>query len=231
MFEATNVPLDDNLKLALAPAGQQAWDELKPQGSIDFTAHVTRQPNETRAERGGGAAARVGPVSIEPRLIPPFGRDRGHRDVQTRPGGLARRHRPPRSLGLLESNRAHGKLPPMAAGSAACRKSMSIGLTTDRELLAALPPAVQAMVEKLQPSGTIGLSQRQLQFRKSRRRRQGIAADVGRELGVPAGGNSRSRAAAGYHGRYSAGRAERRANRVSAPASWHSIRCCGKTCN
>ena len=34
-FEATNVPLDDNLKLALSskPAAQQAWDELRPQGA------------------------------------------------------------------------------------------------------------------------------------------------------------------------------------------------------
>ena len=39
--------------------------------------------------------------------------------------------------------------------------------STNRELLAALPPALQTVVERLQPSGTFGLYNSNLSFAKS----------------------------------------------------------------
>ncbi len=69
-IDASDVPLDDTLKNALtvAPAGQRAWDELRPQGRVDFTAHVTKQADQM-PEIGVVLRPRGNTVSIEPRMF------------------------------------------------------------------------------------------------------------------------------------------------------------------
>ena len=48
-IDAWDVPLDDTLKLALPPPGQQAWDELRPQGRVDFR-RMRRSPGIRRSQ-------------------------------------------------------------------------------------------------------------------------------------------------------------------------------------
>ena len=102
-FEATNVPLDDNLKQALSskPAAQQAWNELQPQGNIDFTAHVTRQPNELEPNVEVTLRPRENTVSIEPRMFPyRLEQVEGAGHLQARPGRAEEHRCPSRSSGL-----------------------------------------------------------------------------------------------------------------------------------
>ncbi|MEX0641298.1 MAG: hypothetical protein WD468_01280, partial [Pirellulales bacterium] len=166
-FEATNVPLDDNLKLALTPPVQQAWNELKPQGNVSFTAHVTRQPNEIQPNVEVTLRPCEHTVSIQPGMFPL--RMDGVEGVATYKRGqvdltnFIAHH--DRSIYSAES----GTWQAMADGGWQCSLSkINVDrLIANRDLLEALPSALRNVVEKLQPSGSIGLYNGSLSFAKS----------------------------------------------------------------
>lgn len=174
-FEAKNVPLDDNLKLALTPPGQLAWNELKPRGNVDFTAHVTRQPNDIEPHVEVALRPCEQTVSIEPRLFPyRFDKVQGvatYKRGQVELRNLITHH--DRSVYSAES----GSWQVTADGGwqFGLTKLNVDRLTADRDLLVALPPALQTAMENLQPSGTIGLYNGSLSFAKSPQS-EGIAA-------------------------------------------------------
>jgi hypothetical protein len=164
VFEAVNVPLDDTLRKALPPAGQQAWEELRPQGSIDFTAHATRQPNELEPNVEVVLRPREQTVSIEPRRFRYRLNEiqgvavykRGQVDLQR----IVARHN--RSLYSVES----GVWLVGADGGWQCNlNNVNVDrFAADRDLMIALPPGVQTVLEKLQPSGSIGVYKSNLCF-------------------------------------------------------------------
>jgi hypothetical protein len=174
-FQATNVPLDDNLRLALPPNGQQAWAELKPQGNIDFTAHVTRQSNELQPNVAVALRPREHTVSIEPRKFPYRLNElqglatyqRGRADWQN----VIARH--DRSVYWMES----GFWQAAADGGWQCHfTNLNVDrLIANHELLVALPPALQTVLEKLQPTGTISMYKSNLAFAQAPQS-NGIAA-------------------------------------------------------
>ena len=167
LFEAKNVPLDDNLRLALTPAGQQAWSELKPQGNIDFGAHITQQPNELEPNVDIAMKPRDKSVSFEPRMFP-------YRLAEVEGTAVYNRGKVDFKNFIAHHDRSvysaeAGTWQVAADGGWQCSVSkMNVDrLVANRELIVALPPAVQAVVEKLQPSGTIGLYDGSLSFAKS----------------------------------------------------------------
>ncbi len=190
-IDATNVPLDDSLKQALTPpqkvssgstestaglmtaalsqkfsACQQAWDELNPRGSIDLSAHITRQPNEI--EPNVEITLRPGEqtVSIEPRALPY--RLESLKGVATYKRGQIEWHgisaQHDRSVYSVES----GSWNATGDGGWQCNLSnVNVDrLVINRDLLPALPADAQSVVDRLQPSGTIGLYNGNLQFAK-----------------------------------------------------------------
>jgi hypothetical protein len=166
-FEATNVPLDENLRLALPAAGQQVWDELRPQGSIDFTAHATRQSNELEPVVAVELRPRERTVSVEPRRFPYRLNEvqgvatyrRGEVNLQR----IVARHA--RSVYSVESGLC--QLAPDGVWQCNLSNVNVDRLAADRELLGALPAGVQTVLEKLQPSGTIGVYKSNLSFAKT----------------------------------------------------------------
>ncbi len=166
-FDATSVPLDANLKQALSAPGQKAWDELSPQGNINFTAHVTRQPNELEPNVEVRLRPQGKTVSIEPRMFPyRLGELEG--DATYRRGrvdwqNVLARH--DRSVYLVGS----GNWQATADGGWQCSlANVNVDrLMANRDLILALPPAVQSVIDKLQPSGTIGLYNGSFNFAKS----------------------------------------------------------------
>jgi hypothetical protein len=166
-FEATNVPLDDTLRLALPAGGQRAWTELNPQGSIDFTAHITQQPNELEPNVEVGLRPCKGTVAIQPRMF--FYRleklegtatyQRGRVDWRN----IIGRH--DRSVYSVES----GSWQLTGDGGWKCSfGNVNVDrLVTSRDFVAALPAGLQAVIEKLQPSGSIGLYKGNLTFIQS----------------------------------------------------------------
>ncbi len=188
--EATNVPLDDSLKLSLTPPGQQAWEELKPRGSIDVTAHVTRQPNEVEPNVEVTLRPRERTVSVEPHAL--SYRLEEVRGVVTYKRGQVTwrdlRAQHDRSVYSIES----GAWQAAADGGWKCDlANVNVDrLIMSRDLVAALPPAAQAVVDKLQPTGTIGLYNGKFSFARSPQSPNLVTSwDV--SLGVSASGCAR----------------------------------------
>jgi hypothetical protein len=167
--EATNVPLDENFQAALTPGrpqALQAWEELGPRGSIDFTAHVTRQPNDLDPSVEVALRPCGHTVSIEPKRF-------AYR-LEDLDGVVTYRH------GQVEWQKvsAHHDRSTYSIGSGVWQVAADGGwqcnlanvnvdrLSISRDLQAALPPAAQAVVDKLQPSGTIDLSKGSFSFVK-----------------------------------------------------------------
>ncbi|HEX3600964.1 MAG TPA: AsmA-like C-terminal region-containing protein [Lacipirellulaceae bacterium] len=167
--EATKVPLDENFQAALAPGrpqALQAWEELRPRGSIDFTAHVTRQPNDLDPNVEIALRPCGHTVSIEPKRF-------AYR-LEDLDGVVTYKH------GQVEWQKvsAHHDRSTYSIGSGVWQVAADGGwqcnlanvnvdrLSISRDLQAALPPAAQAVVDKLQPSGTIDLSKGSFSFVK-----------------------------------------------------------------
>jgi hypothetical protein len=166
IFEARNVPLDDNLNSALPPAGKQAWAELCPRGRIDFDAHVTQQSNDTEPQIEVTMRPCEQTVSIEPRLLP-------YRLDQMKGQAVYKRGQV-----TFENVIAHHNRSVFSCGKGTWKGAQDGGwrcdftncnvdrLTPDRELVSALPPAVQSVFDRLQPSGTIAVFNSGLSFVK-----------------------------------------------------------------
>jgi hypothetical protein len=73
-FDATNVPLEPELRDALRPAMQRIWSDLRPQGTVGLTAQVkyfTKSKLLDVVVHGNAAAADSStPVSLEPVYFP-----------------------------------------------------------------------------------------------------------------------------------------------------------------
>lgn len=166
-FDATSVPLDENLKQALSPPGQKAWDELSPQGSINFMAHVARQPNELEPNVEVRLRPQGKSVSIEPRMFPyRLGELDG--EATYKRGRVDWRNviaRHDHSIYSVES----GSWQVTAEEGWQCTlANVNVDrLMANRDLVLALPPGVQSVIDKLQPSGTIGLYNGNFSFAKS----------------------------------------------------------------
>lgn len=166
MFEATNVPLDDNLKLALSPAGQQAWDELRPQGFVNFTAHVTRQPDQLKPAIEVALRPHKRMVSLEPRLFP-YRFDQvdgvahykdGRVDVQKLSGQHDRTE--------YSAESCNWQVGPDGSWQFELKNVSVDRLSVTRDLLVALPPALQSTLERLQPAGSFDIHNSSLSFFK-----------------------------------------------------------------
>jgi hypothetical protein len=175
-IQAVNVPLDDNLRLALSPAGQRAWQELRPQGRVDFNAHATYDPALRKPAIEVTLAPRERSVSIELVRFP-------YRLEQLEGVAIYKAGR----VELRNLLARHDRSAYSATGGAwevnqdgGWQFSLN-GFNADRltphpELLAALPPRLQRAIERLQPDGTFGVYNSSLSFAKSREGEQIMAA-------------------------------------------------------
>lgn len=177
-IEATNVPLDENLKQALTmkPAVLVAWNELNPKGSIDFTARATRQPNELQPNVEVTLRPYGQTVSVEPQAFPlrmeRVAGEAAYKQGKVELKNIAAQH--DRSVYSAES----GLWQVMPDGGWQCGLSkVNIDrLSMSREVVAALPRALQTVVERLQPTGSLGLYNGSLTFAKSPQMEKMMAA-------------------------------------------------------
>jgi hypothetical protein len=168
-FEAFNMPLDDNLRGALAvrsPAGERVWTELNPSGSIDFTARVTQQTNELQPAIEIALRPYERSVTILPRLFP-YRLDELQGVAVYKRGEVTWQSfmaKHDRSVYSMES----GSWKPTSDGGWQCNffNANVDRLIANHELMKALPRGLQVVIEKLQPRGTIGLYKGNLTFTK-----------------------------------------------------------------
>jgi AsmA-like C-terminal region len=169
VFDANNVPLDENLKLALPVAAQGAWDELRPQGRFDFSAHVVHETGQEKPVVELRLQPRDRSVSIEPRRFP-------YRFEQVQGAAKFQAGR----VELLNLSGRHDRANYSAAAGAWQSTSdggwqLQLGginidrLTPlrDRDLLVALPPTLQSVIERLQPAGSFAVHNSGLSLARS----------------------------------------------------------------
>jgi hypothetical protein len=167
LIQAQNVPLDDNLRQALSPPAQRAWSELRPQGRVDFAAHVVHASGQAIPAVAVTLAPREKSVSIEPQAFPY--RLEQLSGVATFQNGMV----------TLANVEAHHDRATYSAKSGSWQATPAGGwqfeltgfhadrLTSQRDLLIALPPRLQNLLERLQPTGTFGVSNSTLRFAKN----------------------------------------------------------------
>jgi hypothetical protein len=176
LIQVLNVPLDEHLRLALSPAGQRAWQELRPQGRIDFTAHVVQNHSQAPPAIEVTLASRDQSVSVEMARFP-------YRLEQVEGVAVYKAGR----VELQNVHARHGRALYSVASSA--WESTPDGgwqvmlngfnadrLTPDRELIVALPPRLRQALQKIQPEGSFGVYNSALSFAKARNSEQVAAA-------------------------------------------------------
>jgi hypothetical protein len=165
-IDASDVPLDDTLKLSLPAPGQQAWNELRPQGRIDFSAHARKPANQVEPIIEVGLRPRGKTVSLEPRMFP-------YRLEQV-DGAVAYQHGRVDCQKIVAMHDRTIYSAESGVWQAAPDGSWQFGLanvTADRfalsrDLLNALPPGLSSTIERLQPSGTFALHHTNLSVAK-----------------------------------------------------------------
>jgi hypothetical protein len=175
IINAFDVPLDDTLKISItSAAGQRAWEELRPQGRVNFVAHATKQADQTEPAIEVNLSPCGKTVSIEPRMF--------YRLEQIQGQAMYQRGRVDLSKIVAQHDRTIYSAE-SGIWQAAADGGWQLGLknlTADRlefsrDFRIALPPALQSSIEKLQPTGTFLLYKSNLTVAKSRQL-QGIAA-------------------------------------------------------
>jgi hypothetical protein len=159
VFTADNVPLDDNLKRAMEPPAQRAWSELQPQGRVDFTARVGHETGRPKPAIAITLQPRGQTLSLKPVKFPyRFEQVEG---VATFQDGRVEFKNFRAKHDRVEYSAAAGAWQPLAGGgwqldlhAVNADRFTPYG---DRDLLVALPPSLQTIVERLQPSGTMSV--------------------------------------------------------------------------
>ncbi|MEX2309902.1 MAG: AsmA-like C-terminal region-containing protein [Pirellulales bacterium] len=166
-LQATNVALDDNLKLALPTAAQQAWEEFHPLGRVDFDVHAICEPGQSEPRIDAVIKPRDRSVSIEPAKFPyrieQIEGVAAYHDGQVELRNVIGRH--DRAIYSV----AAGAWQPAPGGWQLTLTGVNADrLTPHRDLVVALPPRWQRLIERLQPSGTFGIYNSNMNFAKSR---------------------------------------------------------------
>lgn len=153
VLRGTNMPLDDNLKQALSPEVQKIWSELRPQGRIDFVSTVRQDPGQLKPVIDVSLRPREQTLSINPTFFPyRLEQLDGRADVSA--GKVALRNVRARHGRSTISTQGQWQ----ATGDGGWQLLLN-GLSADRisydpDLLSALPPGVQKVVDRLRPTGS-----------------------------------------------------------------------------
>jgi hypothetical protein len=169
VFDAAGVPLDDHLRQSLPPGIQQAWNELQPQGRVDFAAHVVHETGQPKPVIEVTLQPHKRSVVIEPRKFP-------YRFEQV--DGIARYEAGRVELTNLRA--VHSRVEFFATSGTwqpAADSGWQLELRglnadrlvpqRDRDLLTALPPTWQRIMDRLQPAGTFHVHNSSVAFAKS----------------------------------------------------------------
>ncbi len=165
-FTGEQIPLDDDLRQALPPAVRKAWAEMNPVGRVNFDATVLSRTGFAKPLIGVSIKPVPESATLQPRFFPylleKVAGKFDYQDGQLLLSGLSARH---------------GRTTIRTNGSGHFRPDGSwdvelAGLSVDRleprrELLAALPPKLQKLVEQLRPTGSFSLNNTTLQFSRA----------------------------------------------------------------
>jgi hypothetical protein len=164
VFQGSNIPLDENLKQALSPQVQQVWTNLRPQGRVNFAANVNRQRGQEKPTIEVALQPHEKSVSVEPTFFP-------YRFEQVDGQAIVTDGR----VVLKQLRGLHGRSEFSADGGDwqatpdGGWQLMLSGLNADRlsfdpDLVGAMPPGVQRVVDRLRPAGGFDAYRSTLRF-------------------------------------------------------------------
>lgn len=165
VLQGMNLPLDEHLRQALSPEAQKAWTELQPQGQIDFVANVSHLTGQPKPKVEVALQPHERSVSIKPKSFPYRLEQFDGRAVVTT-GHV--------DLKNVQARHGHVTVTTQGSWQAADDGGWELlltGLNADRltapgDLLEALPPGLQKVVDRLRPVGRFGLFDSTLSFVK-----------------------------------------------------------------
>lgn len=150
-LRGTNIPLDDNLKLALSAPVQQVWSELRPQGRINFLADVRRALGQEKPVIRVELQPQERSVSVEPTFFPyRFERVDG-RAIVTDGRVDLQQLRGVHGRSLFTANGIWQGAP--TGWQLELTNINADRLTFDTDLLRAAPPGVQKVIDRIRPTG------------------------------------------------------------------------------
>lgn len=165
-FTAQEIPLDGELKEAVPDGVSRAWDELHPRGQIDLTADVYHVTGLAKPTIRVAVRPRPETASIEPRFFP-YLMEKVEGTINYNQGELLLTDmRAEHSRTTIRTNgsgrfAADGSWHVQLEGLSADR------LTARRELVGALPPKLQKIIDQLKPSGSFALQNSTLKITKA----------------------------------------------------------------
>jgi len=165
-FVATNIPLDDNLRQALTPGGQQAWDELRPQGRIDFNVAVLHDTNLPKPQVEVSLKPCDRSVSLQLSKFE-YRLEEVEGEATYKTGRVDfRKVSAHHDREVFSAESGTWQVTPDGGWQVALNGCNIDRITPHRELLGALPPRLQMAIERLQPEGTFGVYNSGLSFAK-----------------------------------------------------------------
>lgn len=166
-FTGHQIPLDVDLKQALPEQVQRAWDEIRPRGQVDLAAHVTHETGFQKPSIRVSVQPRNETATIQPRFFPylleQLEGDFDYQDGQLFLSNVRARHGPT----MVRSNGSG--IFPQDGGWRFQLTDLSVDrLAARRDLIVALPPKLQRLIDRLKPTGSFRLHDGTLTFAKSR---------------------------------------------------------------
>ena len=165
-FTGQQIPLDDDLRHAMPPAVQQAWQALRPRGNVDMQAEVSYVTGLAKPTISVAVSPRAESTTIQPNFFPYL--------MEQLEGSFSYQNG---KLLISQLRARNGRTTIRTNGDGDFRDDGSWyvrmeGLAVDRlmvrrELTDALPTKLQKLIEYLRPSGSFSLSNGDLQFSKA----------------------------------------------------------------
>ncbi len=180
-FKGHQLPLDGDLRQALPPAVQGAWNEIGPRGNVNLHADVSHVAGLTKPIIRVAIQPLKDSTTIQPKFFPYL--------MEQIEGAISFQNG---KLHLSQLRASHGRTTMRTNGDGEFREDGSWnvrleGLSVDRlkarrDLTDALPPKLQKLIEYLKPTGDFSLSNGLLSFSKARGAHATIDTDWDVEL-------------------------------------------------
>ncbi len=180
-FTGDQLPLDDDLKQALPPAVQQAWEQVRPSGRVDLVASVEHQTGYTQPAIRVSVSPRAETASMQPVFFP-YQLEQLSGKFDYFNGELL----------ITDFFGKHGPTTVRSQGKGNFARDGGwqfelTGLSADRlqprrDLLLALPPPMRKLIEQLQITGKFSLHNTLLKFSQAASNKSSIQASWDAQL-------------------------------------------------
>ncbi len=166
-FTGQQILLDDDLKQALPESVRKAWSEIRPRGRVDLTATVTHETGFAKPSIRATIHPLPESATIQPKFFPYLLEQVAgtcqYEEGQVRLTDLRARHGP-----TTVRTHGSGRFGTDGAWQLELTRLSVDRLAVRRDLIVAMPPKMQKLLDGLKPTGHFRLHDGTLSFSKSR---------------------------------------------------------------